>query len=253
MENNRKRIIGVGVGCGLSARAAEKGGADFLATYHTAMYRIMGLPTILSFLPYDNCNDMVFERFAEIKCNVNEIPILAGLGAHDPRNNIKKLVEQALKLGAGGVVNEPFLGSYGTMIRQELNRSGLGFSREVEMLQYAIDRDAIALGWSFSLEEAKEIASIGSQYVGLIVDEITVPKADTNCVIEYIDEIEEKVRRENPQSKILLHGRIVEDTKILNCVLENSRATGFFTGSTGERIPMENGMIDAIHKFKTGV
>ena len=52
-----KPIIAAGVGSGLTAKGAVMGGADLLAVYNTAVYRIQGLPTALAFLPYDDANE----------------------------------------------------------------------------------------------------------------------------------------------------------------------------------------------------
>jgi predicted TIM-barrel enzyme len=54
----KKPIIAAGVGCGLTARGASAGGADVLAVYNTAIYRIRNLPSILAFLPGDDPNTM---------------------------------------------------------------------------------------------------------------------------------------------------------------------------------------------------
>jgi len=246
-------IIGVGVGSGLSARAAELGRADFLATYHTAMYRMHGLPTVLSFLPYSDCNKMVLEGLATIRCNVKNIPLLAGLGAHDPRTDVSTLVKKALDKGADGIVNEPFCGSYGTMIRQGLEQCGLGFKREYEMIKAAINQGTLALGWAHSLEEAVMLAAAGTPLIGLIIDANTLSSdilPCTNQIIEYIDHIVAETLKENPAASILLHGKYVDNYDSAQYIISHSLADGCFTGSHGERIPTENAITNTVLKYK---
>lgn len=80
-----KPIIMAGVGSGLTAKGAVLGGADLLAVYNTAVYRIKGLPTALAFLPYDDANQLTLTAAPEIIANAGNVPVLLGFGAHDPR------------------------------------------------------------------------------------------------------------------------------------------------------------------------
>lgn len=245
-------IIGTGVGCGLTANACEKGGADLIALYHTAMYRIAGLPTILSFLPYDNCNEMVLDALPSVRSNVKSIPLFIGLGAHDPRQSIDRLIDQAITAGIDGIVNEPFCGAYGSFIRQGLNACGLGFDAELKMLKHAITKNLLTLGWSYSEEEACTLAQAGVPLIGIIIDQNSIHvKGDITPahIQEYVNTICEKVKKENPETFLLLHGKPLESLDSVRTALQNTQAHGFFTGSSGERYPATTGITDAIDDF----
>ncbi|MCP4329460.1 MAG: phosphoenolpyruvate hydrolase family protein [Alphaproteobacteria bacterium] len=123
-------LIMAGVGSGLTARGAVKGGADLLAAYSTAVYRCRGLPSLLSFLPYDNANDLTFAVAPDVLAHAGVCPVILGLGAHDPGQPIENLLDAVESLGAAGVMNEPFVGMYGQEIKAELDAAGLGFQRE---------------------------------------------------------------------------------------------------------------------------
>jgi len=82
-------IVVAGVGSGLTASAAAAGGADLIATYGTAVYRILGVPTALAFLPYDDANKLTLDLLPEIVERSGGAPVVAGLGAHDPRRSIE--------------------------------------------------------------------------------------------------------------------------------------------------------------------
>ncbi len=122
-------VIVSGVGSGLTARAASKGGADLLAVYNVAVYRVRGLPTALAFLPYDNATEITMSAVPEVLANASDLPVIIGMGAHDPRSRPEALVERAIAAGGAGVTNEPFLGMYGNELRIQLDAVGLGFSR----------------------------------------------------------------------------------------------------------------------------
>ena len=139
-------VVVAGVGCGLTASGAAEGGADILATYSTAVYRRRGLPSVLSFLPYDNANDLTFDTAPEVLANAGGRPVILGIGAHDPRYRLDSYLDRVEALGAAGVTNEPFAGMYGKDVQSELDRAGLGFQREVELIACAAGRGLLTLG-----------------------------------------------------------------------------------------------------------
>ena len=80
-------VIMAGVGSGLTAAGAARGGAHLIAAYSTAVYRCRGLPSVLSFLPYDNANDLAFSVAADVIAQAGDCPVILGLGVHDPRGS----------------------------------------------------------------------------------------------------------------------------------------------------------------------
>src|SRR5690606_18573983 len=124
-------VIVAGVGSGITARAAVAGGADFIATYSTARYRIQGIPTGLAFLPYDNCNEITFSLVPEVTAATSESPLILGLGAHDPRMPVYELLDRTEALGVYGVTNEPFVGMYGETFKKQMDAVGFGVNKEI--------------------------------------------------------------------------------------------------------------------------
>lgn len=161
-------VIVAGVGSGLTARAAVRGGADILAIYNTAIYRVRGLPTSLAFLPYDNANEITLAVAPEVIATAGDVPVLLGFGAHDPRVSPEQLVSRALSMNAEGLTNEPFIGLYGDELRLQLEAAGLGFSREISLLRVAVEQGGLTLGWSFTTEQAKQMAQAGVQLIGFV-------------------------------------------------------------------------------------
>lgn len=241
-------IVGVGVGCGLTARAAVRGGADFLAVYHTAIYRILGLPTMLSLLPYDDCNRMAMECLPQVLANAAGRPVFVGLGAHDPRRDLERMTAQAAEAGAAGVVNEPFSGAYAAGLRAALEREGLGFSRERELLRSALRRGLSALGWAFSVQEAAILAADGVPFVGIMADDALTEQA---ALCAYLAACAEQARRENPDVRVLIHGHPLEQLEVVRAAALETGVDGYFTGSAGERIPAERAVAEAVGAFKS--
>src|SRR6516225_9544590 len=81
-------VIVAGVGSGLTARGAASGGADVIAVYNTAVYRVRGVPTALAFLPYDDANTLTLAAAPEVIAAAGQVPVLLGFGAHDPRRSL---------------------------------------------------------------------------------------------------------------------------------------------------------------------
>lgn len=249
-------IIVAGVGSGLTAKGAAAGGADILAVYNTAVYRIRGVPTALAFLPYDDANALTLAAAPEVIGAAADVPVLLGFGAHDPRVPLEGLLDQAQKLGAAGVTNEPFCGIYSDDLRKQLEAAGLGFSREVEMIRRAVDRGLLALGWAFNPDEARQMAEAGAQLVGAMIG-VTAGGAAGGAALTPVDEAIERVaamtaaaKAANPEVLVLGHGGPFNDPASVSLMLSRTEAAGYVTGSTGERIPVEISVAGAIREFK---
>jgi len=255
-EAGRPLIVS-GVGSGLTAKAACSGGADLLAVYNVAVYRIRGLPTALAFLPYDNANELTMSAAPEILANSGDLPVIFGFGAHDPRNHPQALVQRAFTAGAAGVTNEPFLGLYGDELRLQLEAAGLGFSREVALLKCCVENGGLALGWVFSVEQAQAMAHSGVQIIGVVTGVTaggTAGGAATTSLSDTIDLVRAVVQALKPNRErifVLGHGGPLNDPSSVGIMLRETGADGYATGSTGERMPVEVSVAQAVRQFKS--
>lgn len=249
-------IIAAGVGCGLTARAAVFGGVDFLAVYSTAIYRVRGLPSALSFLPYDNANEITFSTAPEVLANADNVPVLLGLGAHDPRTTPERLVDKATSMGASGVINEPFIGIYKNPLINQLNNGKYGFSREIEMLEYAAKKGLLTLGWVFNIQEDVAMINAGVNIIGVIVGptenrldrgkDTDALKHEINCIRDVVT----TVKSLNKKTNILGHGGSLNNPCTVAEVMIHTQMDGYFTGSTGETMPIEKSFADTIRQFQ---
>ena len=251
-------IIVAGVGCGLTAKGAAAGGADLLCAYNTAVYRTQALPTALAFLPYDDCNALALQAAPQVIAAAGDTPVALGLGAHDPRRDLRTLVDQAVGLGAAGVTNEPFIGMYEGDLRRQMDAAGLGFDREVELIRIASRKGLVTLGYVFNAQEALAMADAGVDLIGAMVGGVTsggsaggAATIDLTSALTIIDEIVEALDRTGRRIPVLPHGGPLNDTAPVQEVLNKTRAMGYVTGSTGERIPTERAVQEKIHCFKS--
>ncbi len=244
-------IIVAGVGSGLTASAAAAGGADLLACYGTAVYRILGVPTALAFLPYDDANVLTLELLPAIVERAGATPVVAGLGAHDPRRSLHWLVGEAVDHGASGLTNEPFVGMYGPGIRADLEAAGYGFGREVELLEMAGRAGLLTLGWAFDNEEVRRLAGAGVDVIGAMAG-ITGgagPESAADAV-ERLGAMVLVARRERPDALVLLHGGPLGDPDTVGAALHATGADGYATGSSAERTPVFGAVRDTVRAFR---
>jgi predicted TIM-barrel enzyme len=239
-------VIVAGVGCGLTAAGAAQGGADLLAVYNTAVYRVRGLPTALAFLPYDDCNALTLAAAPEVLAAAGNVPVLLGFGAHDPRRTPRALVDAALAAGAAGVTNEPFLGLYGADLRAQLEAAGLGFQRETALVRLAVGQGLIGLGYAFNPAEARGMAEAGAHVIGAMVG---TPRLEQAAL--QIAAMVEAARATNPEVLVLVHGGPLMDPDSVARVLAMTGADGYITGSSGERLPVRTAVAEAIRAFKS--
>ena len=255
---NKEAVVIAGVGSGATAKAASCGGADVLATYNTAVYRIQGIPTAMAFLPYDDCNSLALNSAPQVVANAGDVPVLLGIGAHDPRRNLSKLVDQAKDLGMAGVTNEPFIGMYEGDLRKQIEAAGLGFDKEVELIKIASEKGLMTLAYVFTPEEALRMIEAGVDLIGAMVGGVTsggnaggVASVSLDNAIETINSITKAVASTGKEVPVLVHGGPLNDVKSVQTVLDTTDAVGYITGSTGERLPIERSVKEAIAAFKS--
>ncbi len=162
-------LLMFGAGTGLTARCAELGGADLIAVYSTAHYRMMAQPSLLAWLPYENANELVLKMAKEILPAVRETPCIAGIGAHDPRLDLNTFIDHLIEMGFSGITNEPFVGIYGQAFAAQLEAAGLGFSREVDLIRICHEKDVFTVAWAFTPDEGRAMAEAGADVIGAIV------------------------------------------------------------------------------------
>ncbi len=114
----------------------------------------------------------------------------------------------------------------------------------------------IALGWAFSPDEARRMAETGAQFVGAMIG-MTAGGSAGGKAITGLDEAIEKVAAMvdaayavNKEVLVLGHGGPFNDPASVSLLLKHTSAAGYVTGSTGERIPVEKAVAQAVREFK---
>src|SRR5689334_21516838 len=106
VAQNNRFLLGAAIGTGMAAKAAERGGANFLLALSAGRFRSMGAPSAACMLALSDSNQMVMEFAAsEILTRVS-IPVFFGattFGGGDPG----PLLDAVQDAGFHGVTNFP--------------------------------------------------------------------------------------------------------------------------------------------------
>jgi predicted TIM-barrel enzyme len=255
-RNEGKPVLLFGAGTGLTARSAEIGGADIIAVYSTAIYRMRGLPSLLAFLPYSDANEEVRRMAREILPAVRSTPCIVGIGAHDPSLDLEKFMDEMLEGGFSGVTNEPFSGIYGQPFASQLEDAGIGFSREVTLITLARRKNVFSVAWVFTAEEARRMAEAGADvigaHVGVTAGGLTGAKdaPDVREAAQAVQAMCEAAHRVDPDILMITHGGPFKDPESAEYSIMHTAAVGYAAGSSGERLPTETAVSEVTRRYK---
>jgi len=248
-----KPILVACCGAGIIAKCAELGGADIIMIVCTSKSRLMGLPTTTLGDP----NNDVLALYHEIDNVVKDTPIIAGIDALDPRYwDLKKLINRYVKTGYSGLINYPTIATYyGEHKRATRESVGLGFPREVKMINIAHEMDLFTLAYVFNVDDAEQMAKAGVDCIvphagttsGGLAGFKAVTKEEAS---QQVQEILETVRKINPHIVSLAHGGPFASPEDTEYLYQHTSAVGFLGASSIERIPIERAIIDIVQQFK---
>jgi len=253
----KKSIFMFGAGIGLTAKCAEIGGADFIGVYSTAFWRMMGVSSLMAWLPYSNANNELVNLAKYILPVVKESPCIAGVGAHDPTRDIEYFIDEVMDMGFSGISNEPFVGIYGEPFINMLEDAGIGFSKEVELISIANKKDIFTVAWAFNPSQSVKMAKAGADIIGAMIglttgglsgakETITLEKATKD-----VHEIYLAAKEYNKDIIVITHGGPFEDVETAKYSIQNSGAVGYASGSSGERVPTEKAVVEITRRYKS--
>ncbi|GII92790.1 phosphoenolpyruvate hydrolase family protein [Sinosporangium siamense] len=249
-------LIGAGAGTGLSAKCAEQAGVDFIVIYNAGRFRMAGRGSMAGMMPYGNANDIVVEMSAEVLPVVSGTPVLAGVCATDPFKNIPLFLRQLKELGFAGVQNFPSVCLLDGSVRADLEATGYGFDKEVEMVRTAREQDLLTATYVRTEEEARAMAAAGADVVVAHVGLTAAGLIGATSAIS-IEEAAARTRAIHDAAKsvrddvfVVCHGGPIATPDDAQEVLRRAPGTaGFLGASSMERIPAETALIDTMRRF----
>ena len=255
----RRAVVGAGAGTGISAKFAEAGGADLIIIYNSGRFRMAGHGSLAGLLAYSDANALVKEMGErEVLPVVGDVPVIAGVMGTDPMRSMDFLLSELDSLGFSGVNNFPTVGLIDGRFRMELERTGMGFGKEVDMIRAAVRRGFFTCVYVFNPDEAAAMAQAGADsiiaHLGLTVGgSIGLADGDALSLDEapaVVESIGDAAKRVKSDVLLLCHGGPVATPEDAAYVLARTSAVGFVGASSMERLPVETAIAATTRAFK---
>ena len=251
-------IIAAGAGTGISAKFIEKGGADLIIIYNSGRFRMMGHGSTCGLMAYGDANAIAMEIGEyEVLPVVEEVPVICGVHATDPRRRMWHWLGKVKEMGFSGVNNFPTHTIVDGHFRGVLEETGMSVKKEYEMVALARKMDLFSVVYVATTEDAVEMAKAGADaiiaHVGTTVGgSIGVTKAvvDWNFTIKRTQEIIDAASRVRKDIFFLAHGGPINTPADADRVLKSTDAVGFVGASSLERMGVEASLTNLTREFK---
>jgi predicted TIM-barrel enzyme len=251
-------IIAAGAGTGISAKFIEKGGADLIIIYNSGRFRMAGHGSTAGLMAYGDANAVAMEigEF-EVLPVVEEVPVICGVHATDPRRRMWHWLLRVKDMGFSGVNNFPTHCIVDGRFRQILEETGMSVRKEFEMVALARKMDLFSIVYVSSPDEAKAMAEAGADaiiaHVGTTVGgSIGVTGASVTMAeaVRRTRAIIAAARTVRKDLLFLSHGGPIsrpEDAAYINA---HTDAVGFVGASSLERLAIEDSLTELTRRFK---
>jgi len=245
-------------GSGITAKMAARGGADLVTTHCLAYYRMQGMSSMAGYLPICDANALTLELGERALVNVvRDCPLVAGLLCVDPTRDMVRFLETIAAAGYDGVMNCPTVALIDGKFRSDLEETGMGFAREVDVLGCASRMGLFTKAFCTSPEEALAMAEVGVDNIivhfgnssGGTIGSKTVLGDDAarGRAGMVLDALSKKFS----DRIVTCHGGAIETPADFERFLKmDSRLQGYVGGSSAERFPIETSVVQATREFK---
>ena len=246
-------------GSGITAKMAARGGADMVTTHCLAYFRMQGLSSMAGYLPVCDANALTLELGERALVNVvRECALVAGLLCVDPTRDMARFLKKIEEAGYDGVMNCPTVALIDGKFRSDLEETGMGFAREVEVLGCASRMGLFTKAFCTSPEEALAMAEVGVDNIivhfgnssGGTIGSTTVLADDvarkrTGAVLDALSaRFSDRI--------VTCHGGAIETPADFERFLKiEPRLHGYVGGSSAERFPIETSVVETTRQFKS--
>src|SRR3989449_3650624 len=245
-------IIAAGAGTGISAKFIEKGGADLLIIYNSGRFRMAGHGSTCGLMAYGDANTVAMEIGEhEVLPVVEEVPVICGVHATDPRRRMWHWLLQVKEMGFSGVNNFPTHCIIDGQFRQILEETGMSVKKEFEMVALAHKMDLFTIVYVATPTEAKAMAEAGADaiiaHVGTTIGGSIGVKAAAISLDESVKRVQaiiEAGRKVRKDIFFLSHGGPISTPDDAAYINERTDAVGFVGASSLERLAVEASLTD---------
>ena len=251
-------VIAAGAGTGISAKFIERGGADLIIIYNSGRFRMSGHGSTCGLMAYGDANAVAMEIGQyEVLPVVEEVPVICGVHATDPRRRMWHWLLQVKEMGFSGVNNFPTHTIVDGHFRQVLEETGMSVKKEFEMVALARKMDLFSVVYVATPEEAVSMAKAGADaiiaHVGTTVGGsigVTNAVVTWDFAIKRTQEIIDAATRVRKDIVFLTHGGPINTPEDAERVIKATDAVGFVGASSLERMGVEASLTQLTERFK---
>jgi len=253
-----KPIIAAGAGTGISAKFIERGGADLVIVYNSGRFRMAGHGSTAGMMAYGDANAVAMEIGEyEVLPVVEEIPVICGVHATDPRRRMWHWLGKVKDMGLSGINNFPTHTIIDGKFRQILEETGMSVKKEFETVALARKMEMFTIVYVGSPEEAKAMAEAGADVIiahvgttvggSIGVTNATMSLPEAAKITQGIIDAAKSVRKD---LIFLSHGGPINTPEDAAFINEHTDTDGFVGASSLERMAVEQSLTDLTQRFK---
>jgi len=174
----------------------------------------------------------------------------------DPFLLVDEFLRRLIDMGFAGVQNFPTVGLIDGNFRLNLEETGMGFGKEVDMIAMAHAAGLLTTPYVFDTDQARQMVRAGADVIVAHMGLTTGGQVGARTAMsldsagDLVNRITDAARTERSDVIVLCHGGPIsspEDVAIIlkKCPLVN----GFFGATSMERLPAEIAITEQVRKF----
>ena len=253
-----KPLVMTGAGNGIAAKFIERGGVDILGVYNTGYFRMQGYGSLAGMLPMADANDLVYRvGKREVLPQVKEVPVIAGLNGVDLLRDMRIFLEDCRRIGFSGVHNFPTVAWFDGEFRKTLEKTGLGYQHEIDMLNTARELDLLTIGYAFNEEDAERLMTEAAPDVFIYHAGITRGGTTGYEAGRSLEDMAERsqahyelAKKIKPDVILLAHGAALTNPEDGQHMIKHTDCHGVQLGSSIERMAIEQPLEARAASFK---
>lgn len=245
-------------GTGITAKMAARGGADLVTTHCLAYFRMQGMSSMAGYLPICDANALTLDLGERALLNVvGDTPVIAGLLCVDPTRDMARFLRRVADAGFHGAMNCPTVALIDGKFRSDLEETGMGFAREVDVLGEASRMGLFTKAFCTTPDEALAMAEAGVDNIivhfgnssGGTIGSKTVLPGDV--ALKRTAAVLDALGPKYSDRIVTCHGGAIETPEHFADFLKaEPRLDGYVGGSSAERFPVEQSVTAATRAFK---
>ena len=245
-------------GSGITAKMAARGGADMITTHILAYFRMQGLSSMAGYLPIGDANAITLELGERSLLNViDDCPVVAGILCADPTRDMHRYVDRLADIGYHGVMNCPTVALIDGKFRSDLEETGTGYAREIDVLGYASSQGLFTKAFCTTPEETLAMAEAGVDNLIIHFGNSSGGTIGSETVMNYDDAAQRvalctDILGDKYGDRIITcHGGAIETPEhFAEFIKLAPRLHGYVGGSSAERFPIEDSVPAVTRGFK---